>query len=175
MDNIPSEDQLVINELVEFWQTHNEPHKLTAHIRGTLKQGCTSLTSFFAKVRDDLRADKHSTYAASSASEFRAFLGAEYHRLYNPCVERQKANAQAKVEAGMDIDAFHQDWVVFPVSRPIRKIRETVCWRCHSPLSSGEHEQCSDCKGLICDTCGACHRSCIKMNSGSLLPDFPDE
>ena len=68
MDNIPVEDQLVTDELVAFWQTHNEPRNLLAHIRDTLKQGCNSLTIFFATVRDDLSTDKHSKYAAVLAT-----------------------------------------------------------------------------------------------------------
>jgi hypothetical protein len=98
MQQPPNEEQLVIDELVGFWQTSSEPRDLTAHIRGTWKPGCASVTSFFAKVRDDLRTDKHSEYAASSAFEFRQFLEAEYRRLYQPYAERQ-AEAQAKAEA----------------------------------------------------------------------------
>jgi hypothetical protein len=79
---MPLEDQLVIAELVEFWQTHDEPRDLTAHIRGTLKPDYTSLTWFFGQVRDNLRKDKHSEYAASSTFEFSQFLEAECRRLY---------------------------------------------------------------------------------------------
>ncbi len=104
LDDIPLEEQHVIDELVGFWQTRYEPRDLTAHIRGTLKTGGPSVTSFFAKVRDDLRTDKHSMYAASSTFEFRQFLEAEYCRVAKPYAERlarakEFAEAQAKVEA----------------------------------------------------------------------------
>ena len=126
MDNIPVEDQLVIDELVAFWQTHNEPRNLLAHIRDTLKQGCNSLTFFFATVRDDLRTDKHSKYAASSVLEFRQFLEVECRRLYQPCAERQQAEDQAKTEnerrARVDFDALGGDGES-DFSRRTRRIR----------------------------------------------------
>lgn len=98
MGNIPLEYQLVIDELVEFWQTHYEPRNLMEHAHSTFRQGCDSLTFFFLTVRDDLRTDKRSKYTASSALEFRQFLEVEYRRLYQLCAERQ-AEAQAKAEA----------------------------------------------------------------------------
>ncbi len=100
LDKFPFEYDRVIDELVEFWQTHKEPSDLTAHIRSTLKQGCTSLTSFFAKVRDDLRTDKHSKYTASSAFEFRHILETEFLQLYRPYAERQaKEEAERQEQA----------------------------------------------------------------------------
>lgn len=95
MDNIPLEEQHVIDELVGLWQTRNEPRDLLTHIRGTLKPGSYSVTFFFAQVCDDLRTDKHSKYTASSASEFKQFLEAEYRRLDQVNTERQ---AQAIAE-----------------------------------------------------------------------------
>lgn len=97
LDNIPLEEQHIIDELVEFWQNRSEPRDLNAHIVGSLKQGCASITVFFTTVRFNLRNGIHSTYAASSTIEFRQFLEAEYRRLYQPCAERQ-AEAQAKAE-----------------------------------------------------------------------------
>lgn len=94
-DNFPFKEQRVIDELVEFWQTHNEPRDLTARICDTLNLGSTSVTSFLAKVRDDLRNNKHSNYTATSASEFRQFLEDEYR----PYAERH-AKRQAQLEAG---------------------------------------------------------------------------
>jgi len=103
LDTIPLEEQRIIDELVELWQTHDESCDLLAHIRNTLKTGY-SVTFFFAQVRNDLRTDKHSKYAASSASVFRQFLEDEYRRVYQPyavCLARAKAfdEAQAKADA----------------------------------------------------------------------------
>ncbi len=103
LDTIPFEEQRIIDELVELWQTHDESCDLLAHIRNTLKTGY-SVTFFFAQVRNDLRTDKHSKYAASSASEFRQILEDEYRRVYQPyavSLARAKAfdEAQAKARA----------------------------------------------------------------------------
>ncbi len=115
MDNIPFEDQLVIDELVEFWRTHNEPPDLFDHARSTLRQGCNSLTFFFLTVRSDLRTDKRNQYTASSALEFRQFLEVECRRLYQPCAERQKAEAQGKEKEREERkrrfhDRFNEAW-----------------------------------------------------------------
>ena len=98
MDNTPLKEQLIIDELVEFWQTYNEPRDLYAHICSAWSQGYYSLHYFFLTVRTDLRADKRSKYAASSAFEFRQFLEVEYHRLYQSGAKLQ-AEIQAKAEA----------------------------------------------------------------------------
>lgn len=98
MDTITLKEQLIIDELVEFWQTHNEPRDLFAHICDATLQGFYSLNYFLLTVRTDLRTDKRSKYAASSAFEFRQFLEVEYRRLYQSCAERL-AEAQAKAEA----------------------------------------------------------------------------
>jgi len=203
LDNIPLEDQLVIDELVEFWQTNDEPRNLTAHIRGTLKQGCTSLTWFFAKVRDDLRTDKHSKYTASSVFEFRQFLEVEYRRLYQPCAERQQAEAQAKAEkerrARADFDALGKEMAkattraeLVELGRKREKLApytgnkhvyENVCWCCHSRISSTIHARCLDCGWYICSSCGSCSHVCNKTYKSvfhdeavdPFLPDFPDD
>jgi hypothetical protein len=104
LDNIPFEEQRVIDELVELWQTHDEPRDLLAHIRDTLKTGY-SITFFFAQVRND-----YSKYATSSASEFRQFLEDEYRRVAKPyaiSLARAKAfdEAQAKAEAERQAEA----------------------------------------------------------------------
>src|SRR6266567_4026433 len=95
---IPFEERRVIDELVELWQTCCEPCDLLPHIRGTYEPGGSSVTWFFAQVRQDLRTDKRSKYAAFSASEFKQFLEAEYSRLDQANTERQ-AQAQAKAAA----------------------------------------------------------------------------
>ena len=65
MDNIPSKDQLVIDELVEFWQTNTEPLNLVERTLSTMRHGSPILTFFLLTVRDDLRNDKRRKYAAS--------------------------------------------------------------------------------------------------------------
>lgn len=100
MDNIPLEVQLLINELVEFWQTNNEAQGLIDRIRSAPFQGCLNLTFFFLSVRNDLRKDKPSRYyAASSASEFKQLLEDEYRIRYQMFIDGKKVEAQAKVKA----------------------------------------------------------------------------
>lgn len=108
MDKIPFEEQRIIDELVGLWQTRYEPRDLLTHIRGTWKPGGGSVTMFFAQVRQDLRTDKHSEYAASSTFEFRQFLEAEYRRLDQANTERQ-AEAQAKAEAERKAQAIAEE------------------------------------------------------------------
>jgi len=114
LEKIPLEEQRVIDGLVGLWQTRDEPRDLLTHISGTLKPGGYSVTFFFAQVRDDLRTDKHSKYAASSTFEFRQFLEAEYRRLDQANTERQaqaqaEAQAQAKAEAERQAQAIAEE------------------------------------------------------------------
>lgn len=187
MDNIPLEDQLVIDELVGLWQTRSEPNNLLAHIRGTLKDGCGSITFFFAQVRQNLLTDKHSDYAASSTFEFRQFLEAEYRRLYQPYAERQakqraeiERQAQIKAEnerrARADFDALGQLLAKSTdrkESIEIARKREDLaphtgrtfsyenhCWNCKSHISSAIHARCKDCRWYICSSCGSCSPDC---------------
>ena len=79
MDEIPSGEQRIIDELVEFWQTRHQPRDLVTHInRLSSSWGSNRGVSFFRQVYEDLRTDKRSWYAVSSASEFQRFLEAEY-------------------------------------------------------------------------------------------------
>ena len=80
MDKVPFEEQRVIDELVEFWQTRYEPCDLVTHIDGVSGTwGGVIDTKFFRQVYEDLCADKHS-YVVSSASEFKQLLEDKYHR-----------------------------------------------------------------------------------------------
>jgi hypothetical protein len=82
LDNIPFEDRRVIDKLVEFWHTHNEPGDLAMHIArlsGARESGIGY--SFFKQVYADLRTGRHSKYVAFSVSEFKRLLEVEYSRL----------------------------------------------------------------------------------------------
>jgi hypothetical protein len=187
LDNIPLEDQLVIDELVDFWQTHSEPLNLFEHARSTIRHRCNSLTFFLLTVRDDLRTDKCSKYPASSGSEFRQFLESEYCRLYQPCKERQQAEAQARTEkekkVRADIDAAARVIVIAttptePVELgPKRKRYENICWRCHTPVTSDNNKRCRDCGWFICSYCESCKKDCPRNDEAAypFLPDFPDD
>lgn len=99
MNNIPLEEGRVIDELVDFWQTRYEPRDLIIHLdRLSSTWGSGVGVSFFRQVYKDIRGDKRSEYAASSASEFKQFLEIEYSRQVQIHTER-KAKAQAKSEA----------------------------------------------------------------------------
>jgi hypothetical protein len=80
LDKFPFEEQRVINELVEFWQTRYEPCDLVTHIDEVSGAwGGVIDTGFFRQVYEDLCVDKHS-YGVSSASEFKQLLEDKYHR-----------------------------------------------------------------------------------------------
>jgi hypothetical protein len=115
-DNIPFEEQCLIDELVEFWRTHDEPRDLDTHLRGTLKPGHYSAAWFLFEVRDDLRTDKHSKYAASSTFEFRQFLEAKYRRVAKPYLERlardrafDEAQAETERQARVKAEAKERE------------------------------------------------------------------
>jgi hypothetical protein len=96
LDKIPLEEQRVIDGLVGLWQTHYEPRNLITHLdRLSGSWGSGIGASFFRQVYEDLRTNKRGKYTASSASEFKRFLEAEYRQLAKPHTERQ---AQAIAE-----------------------------------------------------------------------------
>lgn len=96
LDNIPFEEQRVIDELVEFWQNHYAPRDLITHLdRLSGSWGSGIGASFFQKVYEDLRNNQRSKYYASSVFKFKQLLEAEYRQLVNPNAERQ---AQEMVE-----------------------------------------------------------------------------
>ena len=99
LDNIPFEEQRVIDELVGLWRTRYEPRDLVTHLdRLSGSWGSGVGASFFRQVYEDLRTDKRSKYAASSTYEFKQFLKAEY-RLRAKAETERRSQAQAKADA----------------------------------------------------------------------------
>ncbi len=38
----------------------------------------------------------------------------------------------------------------------VRFVRNTVCWKCKTPINSIDDLACTNCRGIICHSCGAC-------------------
>jgi len=104
-DNIPLEEQRVVDELVVFWQTRYESRDLVTHLdRLSGSWGSGIGASFFQKVYEDLRINERGKYTASSASEFKRFLEAEYNQQAKVYAEHQ-AQAQEKADAERQFQA----------------------------------------------------------------------
>lgn len=99
MNEIPLEEQRVIDELVQFWQSGYEPRDLITHLdRLSSTWGSGVGVGFFRRVYRDICTGNHSTYITSSASEFKRFLEIEYSRQAQIDTEL-KAQALVKAEA----------------------------------------------------------------------------
>lgn len=185
LDNIPLEEQRVIDELVKLWNTHCEPRDLAMHIdKLPSTWGRHIVRNFFRQVYEDLRTNKRSNYTAFSVSEFKRLLETEYSQRA-PLGERQvwaKADAEAQAKAKereeyvrkarADFDALGEEMTkttdrkeLIEIVRKredlapyigIRHPYENVCWKCHRRISSTIHARCKDCGWYICSSCASC-------------------
>lgn len=175
MDDIPFEEQRVIDELVELWRTGCEPRALLSHIRSTWKPGEGKVTWFFAQVYQDLLAGKPSKYLAFSASEFKQCLEDEYRRLAQASTSHQ---AQVKAEeheeyekrARANFDVLSKKMVnttnrLERIGSERKRIAltpyngfsyENHCWKCKEHISSDTNAKCLSCERYICISCGSC-------------------
>lgn len=177
MDKFPFEDQLVIDELVEYWQTGKAPVYLYGHIRDTSKPGGRQICLFFLKVYKDLYTGKRSQYAALSASEFKQFLEDEYHplnkqreeweRLARAIREENERKARAEHEenerkARADFDALGKEMAKATTRKELIELgRKRVALAPYTGTSYVYENHCFRCKRHIssaiharCPSCG---------------------
>lgn len=201
LDKIPFEEQRVIDEFVDYWQTRHEPRDLATHIDKLPSIfGQHRVRSFFRQVYEDLRTDKRGEYMAFSASEFKRFLETTYSQQAQTPAERQaqveaeakrqaqaKANAerqaQAKKEreeyerwARADFDALGKEMAKATTRAELVELgRKRADLAPHTGISYVYENHCWNCKGHISS---AIHAQCpvcklyICSSCGSCLCGF---
>lgn len=188
MDNIPSLDQCVIDELVELWHTGQLPPDLAAHITKMFGAwGASQGAKFLWQVYKDLKVGERTKYTASSPSEFQRFLAAEYRRssqTYAMSQEESRPYVSTFVEVAK-APIWAEPVELRPKSKKYEKPYEKPCWNCGSHISSAAANQkrCRECGWFICSECGSCKPHCIMTPVSVVhdeavdlyLPDFPDE
>ena len=192
MDNIPLEEQLVIDELVELWQTpSNEPRDLVAHINGLSGPWGSGLGARFVwQVYENLRTGKRNRYSISTASEFKRFLEAKYSQ-HTQAPAKPSECKEDEWRAKADFDDLGREMAKAPtraelieLGRKREKLApytgskhyyENVCWCCHSDISSTIHARCPDCRWYICSNCGSCSRDCNNTYKSVVHGEAVDE
>ena len=150
MNKIPFEEQRVIDELVDFWQTRKEPSDITTHINDTKHSTGYNTYSFFKSLYDDLQHGKRKVFTRMSPSEVKISLENKCRQYIRK--EQESKALLAKIAESKQIYAFEPPTVT--IKEPSIYINQ--CWNCHSLISSDIDERCSYCKFFICSSCRSC-------------------